>query len=56
MVVGDVVAVGAAGGVARQVAVADCSGGPCGGGDSNKASLTASTASNLKGIFFYSGK
>ena len=46
----------AADGVSRQLAASDCSSGPCGGGDSNKASLTASTASNLKGIFFYSGK
>ena len=46
------VALEAADGVSRQLAASDCSSGPCGGGDSNKASLTASTASNLKGIFF----
>ena len=50
------VALEAADGVSRQLAASDCSSGPCGGGGSNKASLTASTASNLKGIFFYSGK
>ena len=49
------VALEAADGVSRQLAASDCSSGPCGGG-SNKASLTASTASNLKGIFFYSGR
>lgn len=42
------VALEAADGVSRQLAASDCSSGPCGGGDSNKASLTASTASNLK--------
>jgi len=41
------VALEAADGVSRQLAASDCSSGPCGGG-SNKASLTASTASNLK--------
>ena len=46
------VALEAADGVSRQLAASDCSSGPCGGG-SNKASLTASTASNLKGIFYY---
>ena len=46
------VALEAADGVSRQLAASDCSSGPCGGGDSNKASLTASTASNLKGILF----
>ena len=50
------VALEAADGVSRQLAASDCSSGPCGGGGSNKASLTASAASNLKGIFFYSGK
>ena len=47
------VALEAADGVSRQLAASDCSSGPCGGGDSNKASLTASTASNLKGIFLF---
>ena len=45
----------AADGVSRQLAASDCSSGPCGGdgGGSNKASLTASTASNLKGILLF---
>ena len=49
------VALEAADGVSRQLAASDCSSGPCGGdgGDSNKASLTASTASNLKGILLF---
>ena len=49
------VALEAADGVSRQLAASDCSSGPCGGdgGGSNKASLTASTASNLKGILLF---
>ena len=48
------VALEAADGVSRQLAASDCSSGPCGGGGgSNKASLTVSTASNLKGILLF---
>ena len=48
------VALEAADGVSRQLAASDCSSGPCGGGGgSNKASLTASTASNLKCILLF---
>ena len=47
------VALEAADGVSRQLAASDCSSGPCGGGNSNKASLTTSSASNLNGIFLF---